>query len=176
MRLPSHVSWFHVFSIILNIHLATSLTTTRYISSIPKNITIANTKSEIAQMQLDIPSSVFAENGGYYMKAEGGEVLAIASDRLCSILDDSHMSLYFHLKLDSEYEEAEELLGILRKNGIDADKLVREANDDIRHGGCVVDPEDAKDYEYDGDYYEEEDDDVEDGYLMEEEATEKHEL
>ncbi|KAJ5281495.1 hypothetical protein N7478_006867 [Penicillium angulare] len=145
---------------------ATLLTTTRYISPIPHNIRIANTKSDIVQIEMETPSTASAENGGYYMRNKEGEVVAVASDRLCSVLDDSHVSLNFHLKRDGEHEEAK---GVLEA-GIDADKLVREANDDIRAGSCVMDPENGEDCEDD------EDDDEENGYLMDEAEIEQHEL
>lgn len=118
-----------------------SLATTRYISPIPENITIANTKPQLAEMQhANIGALLFPENGGYYLKHPEGKVVAVASDRLCSILDDSHMSLYFHLEMEGEHEDAAGVLEDLRKAGIDADKLKREASDAIRHGACVVDP------------------------------------
>lgn len=73
------------------------------------------------------------------MKLPEGKVIAIASDRLCSIMDDSYMSLYFHFEREGLHKEAEETLEDLRKAGIDADRLKRDTSDEIKSGACVRD-------------------------------------
>jgi hypothetical protein len=117
-------------------------TTTRYKSHIPPNAEIAKTKPEFARIQnANLGTLVDPENGGYYLKYPEGKVVAIASDRLCSIMDDSYMVLYFNLERQGLHEEAEETLEDLRKAGIDADRLKRDASDAIKGGVCVIDPD-----------------------------------
>lgn len=124
-------------------------TTTRYKSPIPPNVEIAETKPAFAKIQdANVGTLLYAENGGYYLKYPEGKVVAIASDRLCSILDDSHMSLIFHLERNGLHEKAEEVMRDLREAGIDADRLKRETSEEIKSGACVMDPgldEDAGD-------------------------------
>ena len=113
---------------------------TRYKSPIPSDVKIANTKPEFAKLQWDNQGAlVYPENGGYYLKHPEGKVVAIASDRLCSIMDDSSMSLVYYLEREGLYEEANENMDGLRKAGIDADKLKAEASDEIKSGACVRD-------------------------------------
>ncbi|KAJ5094593.1 hypothetical protein N7456_010454 [Penicillium angulare] len=119
-------------------------TTTRYKLPIPSGIEIVKTKPAFARLQnieANQGALSFAENGGYYLKFPEGKVVAVASDHLCRVLDDSYMSLYFHLKGQGLDEEAEESLKDLRDAGIDADALVRNASDAIRAGACVHDPD-----------------------------------
>lgn len=117
-------------------------TKTRYRSPIPPNVEIAKTKPAFAQIQnANLGTLVWPENGGYYLKYPDGKVVAIASDRLCSVMDDSYMVLYFNLEREGLQEEAEETLEDLRKAGIDADRLKRDASDEIKAGFCVIDPD-----------------------------------
>lgn len=114
---------------------------TRYELPIPLNVEIANTKREFAKMQWANPGAlVLPENGGYYLKRHPeGKVVAIASDRLCSITDNAYMSLIYYLESQGLYEEANDHMEDLRKAGIDADKLKAEASDEIKSGACVRD-------------------------------------
>ncbi|EED19330.1 hypothetical protein TSTA_026410 [Talaromyces stipitatus ATCC 10500] len=106
--------------------MSNTSTTTRCKSPIPPDVIIA--KIQHANLgALAVPG-----NGGYYLKYPEGKVVAIASDRLCSVLDDSIMS-------DGKYEEANETMEDLRKAGIDADKLKAEASEEIKNGACVLD-------------------------------------
>ncbi|KAE8550041.1 hypothetical protein TMatcc_001111 [Talaromyces marneffei ATCC 18224] len=112
---------------------------TRYELPIPLNVEIANTKREFAKMQWANPGAlVLPENGGYYLKRHPeGKVVAIASDRLCSITDNAYMSLIYYLESQGLYEEANDHMEDLRKAGIDADKLKAEASDEIKSGACA---------------------------------------
>lgn len=117
-----------------------NLPITRYKLPIPPDVKIANTKPEFGKLQWDNEGAlVYPENGGYYLKYPEGKVVAIASDRLCSITDDSYMSLIYYLEREGLYEEANENMEDLRKAGIDADKLKAEASDEIKSGACVRD-------------------------------------
>ncbi|KAJ5613216.1 hypothetical protein N7510_006410 [Penicillium lagena] len=117
-------------------------TTTRYKSPIPPNVEIAKTKPAFARIQnANLGTLVGPENGGYYLKYPEGKVVAIASDRLCSIMDESYISLYFHFERQGLHQEAEEILEDLRKAGIDADRLKRDASNAIKGGACVIDPD-----------------------------------
>lgn len=117
-----------------------TLPITRYKSPIPPDVKIANTKPEFAKLQWDNEGALVGpENGGYYLKHPEGKVVAIASDRLCSIMDDSMMSLIYDLESQGLYEEANLNMDDLRNAGIDADKLKAEASDEIKAGCCVMD-------------------------------------
>lgn len=117
-----------------------TLAITRYKLPIPPNVEIANTKPAFVKIQWANPGALGGpENGGYYLKHPEGKVVAIASDRLCSIMDDSYMSLIFHLEREGLNEEANDNMEDLRKAGIDADKLKAEASDAIKSGACVMD-------------------------------------
>ncbi|KAJ5806848.1 hypothetical protein N7474_010440 [Penicillium riverlandense] len=132
-----------------NLNKSAAITTARYNSPIPPNVEIAETKPAFAKIQdANLGTLLYAENGGYYLKYPEGEVVAIASDRLCSILDNSHMSLIFYLERNGLHEKAEEVMRDLREAGIDADRLKRDTSDEIKSGACVIDPgleEDAGD-------------------------------
>ncbi|OOQ86424.1 hypothetical protein PEBR_21317 [Penicillium brasilianum] len=118
----------------------TSTTTTRHNSPIPPNIEIVATKPEMVKIQhANLGALLYPENGGYYLKYPESKVVAIASDRLCSVLDDSYMSLLFHCEREGMHQEAEEVMEDLRKAGIDADTLKRDANVEIKSGACVLD-------------------------------------
>ncbi|KAJ5191695.1 uncharacterized protein N7498_010680 [Penicillium cinerascens] len=115
-------------------------TTTRYNSPIPPNIEIVGTKPELAKTQeANLGALLYPENGGYYLKYPESKVVAIASDRLCSVLDDSYTSLLFHYEREGLHQEAEEVMKELRKGGIDADALKRDASVEIKSGACVLD-------------------------------------
>lgn len=85
----------------------------------------------------------YPENGGYYLKYPEGKVVAIADDRLCSVLDDSHVSLIFNLERQGLHEEANDIMEDLRKAGIDADNLKEEASDLLKSGACIRDEMDS---------------------------------
>lgn len=123
-----------------SLNKTTATTTTRYKSPIPPNVEIVKTKPEFAKIQnTNSGTLVGPENGGYYLKFPEGKVVAIASDRLCSVMDDSYMSLYFHFEREGLHKEAEETMEDLRKAGIDVDRLKRDTSDEIRSGACVID-------------------------------------
>ncbi|KAJ5266658.1 hypothetical protein N7478_009466 [Penicillium angulare] len=118
-------------------------TTTRYKLTIPPGVVICKTKPEIVRLQnleANLGTLGYPENGGHYLKFPEGKVVAVASDHLCLVLDESYMVLYFNLKSQGLDEEAEQTLKSLRKAGIDADALVRDASDAIKGGACVYEP------------------------------------
>lgn len=116
-------------------------TLTRYKLLIPPDVEIAKTKPALVRIQnANLGTLGYPENGGYYLKYPDGKVVAIASDRLFSVMEDSFMSLYFDFESQGRQEEAEEILKDLREAGIDADRLKREASDAIKAGACVFDP------------------------------------
>lgn len=78
------------------------------------------------------------ENGGYYLKHSEASVVAITSDRLCSITDYPYMSLIYNLE-SHLYVEANLDMEDLRYAGIDVDKLNSEASDEMKSSCCVID-------------------------------------
>ncbi|EED13793.1 hypothetical protein TSTA_100380 [Talaromyces stipitatus ATCC 10500] len=115
-------------------------TLTRYKSPLPPNVIIAETKLGFAKLQhSNLGALVGPENGGYYLKYPEGKVVAVANDRLCSVIDEKFMSLIFYLEREALHEEANETMEDLRKAGIDADRLKAEASDEIKSGACVRD-------------------------------------
>lgn len=130
---------------------ATTTTTTRYKSPIPHNVNIIETKPELGKTQdANQGALLYPENGGYYLKYSEGTVVAIASDRLCSVLDESYLSLYFHYEREGLHNEAEEVIEDLRKGCIDADRLKRDASVELKSGSCVLDRDADRDSSDDG--------------------------
>ncbi|EED12324.1 hypothetical protein TSTA_003810 [Talaromyces stipitatus ATCC 10500] len=108
-------------------------TLTRYKSLLPPDVIIAESKLRFAELQhANLGALVYPENGGYYLKFPEGKVVAIANDRLRSVIDEN-------LERDGMQEEANETMEDLRKAGIDADRLKAEASDKIKSDGCVRD-------------------------------------
>lgn len=125
---------------------ATTTTTTRYKSPIPQNVDIIETKPELGRIQdANQGALLYPENGGYYLKYPESAVVAIASDRLCSVLDESYLSLFFYYEREGLHTEAEEVLEDLRKGGIDAERLKRDASVELKSGACVVDRDGDRD-------------------------------
>jgi len=122
----------------MNNTIATTIT--RYISPVPPNVKIVETKPTLGRIQYANSGALLCpENGGYYFKYPDGTAVAVASDRLCSVLDDSYLSLLFHYEKKGQPEEAKEVIEDLRKAGIDVDRLMSEASDEIKSGACVLD-------------------------------------
>lgn len=129
----------------------TPTTKARYKSPIPPNIEIVGTKPELAKIQhANLGALLSPENGGYYLKYPESKVVAIASDRLCSVLDDSYLSLLFNFEREGLHQEAEEVMEDLRKGMIDADTLKRDASVEIKSGACILDGDLARDAGDDG--------------------------
>lgn len=130
---------------------ATTSITTRYKSPIPQNVDIIETKPELGKTQgANQGALLYPENGGYYLKYPEGAVVAIASDRLCSVLDESYLSLFFYYERKGLHIEAEEVLEDLRKGGIDAERLRRDACVELKSGACVLDRDADRDASDDG--------------------------
>lgn len=124
----------------LTMSAVAATTTTRYKSPIPPSVKIAVTKPELGRLQeANLGCLLYPENGGYYLKHPEGAIIAIASDRLCSVLDDSYLSLLFHFERDGLQKEAQEVVDDLRKGGMDVARLKADASDEVRSAACVWD-------------------------------------